>query len=262
MGKNNLKHLAFGAIAAYGLLDTASVNALDVGKLYNEASRSIVQIELVGESFEVISLGSGIIIAPGEIVTNCHVVDGKAPFIWVRHADISLPHEAKVRYRDQKRDLCQIALVSAVSRRNWQTVPAIADISPVGRVRVGQRVFAIGNPQGLALTLSDGIISALREGPSGTWYQTTAPISPGSSGGGLFDDSGWLIGITSSNKPDGQNLNFAVPAAYILELPKRSLNLAPEIPQRPPTDEEVAQVEQKAKEMLKELDAMKRRLSK
>lgn len=53
-----------------------------------------------------------------------------------------------------------------------------------------------------------------------------------------------------------------MPAAYILELPKRSPNLAPEIPQRPPTDEEVARVKQKVKEMLKELDAIERRLSK
>jgi hypothetical protein len=72
------------------------------------------------------------------------------------------------------------------------------------------------------VTLSDGLISALR-GPDGVdpVIQTTAPISPGSSGGGLFDERGKLVGITTLQARSGQNLNFAVPADWISELPER-----------------------------------------
>lgn len=74
---------------------------------------------------------------------------------------------------------------------------------------------------GLELTLSDGLISSLRVIPDGTIIQTTAPISHGSSGGGLFDSNGRLIGITSFLHKNGQNLNFAIPAVWINDLAPR-----------------------------------------
>ncbi len=92
-------------------------------------------------------------------------------------------------------------------------------------------VYAIGNPKGLDLTLSAGLVSSLRRNPTGqlVLIQTSAAISGGSSGGGLFDDSGRLIGLTTigSVGADTQNLNFAVPSEWIAELPQRhALRLA------------------------------------
>jgi hypothetical protein len=86
-------------------------------------------------------------------------------------------------------------------------------------------VYALGNPRNLELTLSDGLISALRRDDDMKLQriQTSAPISHGSSGGGLFDEEGRLIGITSSGKEDGQNLNFAIPINWMQELPARSV---------------------------------------
>lgn len=89
-------------------------------------------------------------------------------------------------------------------------------------IRIGARVYAIGAPRGMELTISEGIVSSLREHAGIRFIQTTAAISPGSSGGGLFDAQARLVGITSFLLKDAQNLNFAYPAFYIRELPARS----------------------------------------
>lgn len=81
---------------------------------------------------------------------------------------------------------------------------------------VGEHVYAVGAPLGLELTLSDGLISGLRGGlTNNRLIQTTAAVSHGSSGGGLFDADGALVGIISSSISDGQNLNFAIPIDWV-----------------------------------------------
>lgn len=84
-------------------------------------------------------------------------------------------------------------------------------------------MFAIGAPRGLELTLSNGIISQLRVEKNDVlpMIQTTAAISPGSSGGGLFDLRGNLIGLTTSQLKDAQSLNFAIPVDWVLEALER-----------------------------------------
>jgi len=89
---------------------------------------------------------------------------------------------------------------------NWVKVRPYAD------VKVGERVFTIGAPQGLELTLAEGIVSSKRTVDAGRLFQTSAPISSGSSGGGLFDSHGHLIGITTFMLKESQNLNFAIAA--------------------------------------------------
>ena len=101
-------------------------------------------------------------------------------------------------------------------------------------MQVGQKVYAIGSPQGLDLTLSDGMVSSLREGEDGTFIQTTAPISPGSSGGGLFNERGVLVGIVTFQMRSGQNLNFAIPADWIERM--RSTTVASHVDTREDPD--------------------------
>jgi S1-C subfamily serine protease len=79
------------------------------------------------------------------------------------------------------------------------------------RLQVGEEVVAIGNPLSLESTVSNGIVSAIRTVDEGKFVQITAPISPGSSGGPLFNMSGEVVGITTSHLVGGQNLNFAIP---------------------------------------------------
>jgi hypothetical protein len=111
-------------------------------------------------------------------------------------------------------DLCRLSVPGL-------RAPAIP-LGSVSSLRTGQRVFAIGAPVGLELTISEGIVSALREVDEGTVIQTSAPISPGSSGGGLFDLSGHLVGITTFQHRYGQNLNFALPADWISRMRARA----------------------------------------
>ncbi len=84
-------------------------------------------------------------------------------------------------------------------------------------LNVGDPVYAVGAPQGLELSISDGIVSQLRGGQP-PLIQTTAAISPGSSGGGLFDGEGRLVGLTTRYIEGGQNLNFAIPVEWVGEV--------------------------------------------
>ena len=84
---------------------------------------------------------------------------------------------------------------------------------------VGEKVFIIGTPFGLEKTVTDGIVSAIREIPDlGKIVQLTAPISPGSSGSPVLDMKGEVIGVATFFIVAGQNLNFAIPGARIAKL--------------------------------------------
>ena len=177
-------------------------------ELFKRLSPSVVALEgreLKGGS--VTALGSGVVIAPGEIVTNRHVVD--AGDLWkVRQGERTW--SAFIAWVDPDHDL-------ALLKADELPAPAVSTrVSPT--VAVGERVYAIGTPEGLEQTLSEGIVSGLREYQDGYVIQTSAPISPGSSGGGLFDEKGQLAGITTFGLVEGQNLNFALPASWVQPL--------------------------------------------
>jgi S1-C subfamily serine protease len=86
-------------------------------------------------------------------------------------------------------------------------------------------VFSIGNPAGFERTIAEGVVSGVRHmGSFGLLIQHTAPISPGSSGGALFDSTGSLLGLTVAFVRDAQNLNFAISATSVEPLSiKRSI---------------------------------------
>jgi tetratricopeptide (TPR) repeat protein len=91
------------------------------------------------------------------------------------------------------------------------------EIVPSSTLTTGERAYAVGAPEGLELTFSEGVISALRDMEGVRIIQTSAAISPGSSGGGLFDTRGRLVGITTLQFREGQSLNFALPGEWIQE---------------------------------------------
>ncbi len=153
-------------------------------------------------------LGSGFIAdSNGRVITNHHVIEG-AHTINVKFSDGSTS-QASVKYSDQNMD---IAILQLASNR---AVPCRLGNSD--QVKVGDAVVAIGNPQGLEASVSDGIISAIREEAKNdaTLFQTSAPLSSGSSGGPLFNKNGEVIGITTATVKDAQNLNFAIPINYV-----------------------------------------------
>lgn len=198
-------------VCAAGLVST-SARALAPEDLYRQLSPSVWQVGALSEAGKPFATGSAVVVAPQTLVTNCHVLKGAASIVIRQH---NISHEARLQHADVERDLCQLVATGLQA-------PAVA-VAP-GAARVGQRVYTIGAPRGLELTLSDGLVSGLREeGVSGGLIQISAPISPGSSGGGLFDEEGRLLGITSSGVVGvAQNLNFARPAALIAEIPARA----------------------------------------
>ena len=163
--------------------------------------------------------GSAVVVGADTLVTNCHVLS-RSKRVAVRREKVSV--DARLELWDAQRDLCQLRAVGLLA-------PAVR-IAPTASVIVGENVYAIGNPRGLELTMSAGLVSSLRKNASGqvVLVQTSAAISGGSSGGGLFDDNGALVGLTTigSVAADTQNLNFAIPADWIGELPARHARLS------------------------------------
>ncbi len=146
-------------------------------------------------------MGSAVAVSEHELLTNCHVV---------KETDrVSLTLEKKklsadVVSKNEKADRC--VLKASEKLEKW------VSIRPYDDVKVGERALSIGTPQGLDLTVADGIVSSKRTHDERRLIQTSAPISQGSSGGGLFDAQGHLIGITTFQLRVGQNLNFAIAA--------------------------------------------------
>lgn len=201
----------------------AAPGDLSPEQIYATVSPSIVRVSVLRRDGASTVLGSGVIIGPDSVITNCHVAMA-GDQVEVRERDAVF--SATVSTADEVFDLCRLR-VSGLKGR-----PAPVTGAPA--TRVGQRVYAIGSPQGLDLTLSEGLVSALREGPSGTYIQTTAPVSPGSSGGGLFDHQGNLVGIVTFQMRAGQNLNFAIPVEWIDKMSTRRRETEREVAQTPP----------------------------
>lgn len=199
-------------VAAVGIAGRAGA-ALAPDELFRTLSPSVWRVATTDAAGRPIASGSAVVIGAGLLVTNCHVLKG-ASAVAVRQGAQSVA--ARLAHADPERDLCELAAPDLKS-----TPVPIATEQP----QVGQRIYTIGSPRGLDATLSDGLVSGLRRDAAGNlvYIQISAPISPGSSGGGLFDVDGRLLGITSAGVAgEAQNLNFARPAAQIPEIPARA----------------------------------------
>jgi len=187
--------------------------ALPPDRVYAKVAPSVWRVFVADANGKVFGLGSAVVVGKETLLTNCHVV-AQAKRIAVNHDNVNI--EARLQYADPAHDMCQL------TARNLAA--PVVELGNSDALAVGQRVYALGNPKGLELTLSDGLISALRKDKQSNLalIQTTAPISPGSSGGGLFDEDGRLIGLTTLQLAEAQNLNFAVPINWLRELPARS----------------------------------------
>lgn len=154
--------------------------------------------------------GSGVILTTdGYIVTNYHVVEGARQISVTLHDDST--YTATVVGSDQQSDIALLKIDA--------TGLTTAVLGDSDSVQVGEVVIAVGNPMGtLGGTVTDGIVSALNrdisvEGNEMTLMQTSAAISPGNSGGGLFNTNGELIGIVNAkySDEDAEGLGFAIP---------------------------------------------------
>ncbi len=154
------------------------------------------------------SLGTGFIIdAEGYVLTNNHVVSG-ADEVMVKLAD-GRELKGEIKGVDEKLDLALVKI------NDGKTFP-FAELGDSDALQVGEWVMAIGNPFGLAHTVTAGIVSAkgrvIGSGPYDDFIQTDASINPGNSGGPLFNASGKVIGInTAIIAGGGGGIGFAIP---------------------------------------------------
>jgi hypothetical protein len=116
----------------------------------------------------------------------------------------------KIIRDDKKNDLAILSVDIDLTSKPLPLAPGVS--SP------GEQIFAIGNPEGLEKTISQGIISGLRKRGDRELLQITSPISHGSSGGPILNARGEVVGVAVGMFEDGQNLNFAVPVAYVRSL--------------------------------------------
>lgn len=162
------------------------------------------------ESPDESALASGVMVsADGLIVTNAHVVERCRSMTATYISGASRrSYEPVLKYYDEQTDTAVLKI--AAQNLDFFTVLARP-------ARIGERVYAIGNPRGFEQSISEGIVSGNREEDGVSWIQHSAPISPGSSGGALISSRGELLGINSRFRKESQNLNFAVPAATLSE---------------------------------------------
>ena len=173
---------------------------------------SVVTILTYDKDGKGLMQGSGFFIRKdGDIITNRHVLQG-ASSANVKTADDKVYPVTGVVAEDKEGDLVLISV--DISHDTVQPLSVSASIP-----EVGERVIVIGSPLGLEKTVSDGIISAVRDiREFGKIIQITAPISPGSSGSPVVNMKGEVIGVATLQKVEGQNLNFAVSGVRVARL--------------------------------------------
>ena len=167
------------------------------------------------------ALGSGFVVHPdGWVVTNAHVVQGE------QEITVTLFEKSSKELEKKLFDKVQLVAINPywdlallkIPKEKLEGYPlSPVPIADVGRLSVGESVFAVGNPLGLERSVSEGIVSTKNRANSGMIYiQTTAAINPGNSGGPLFNLRGEVVGVTTWGFLGTEGLNFAIPASTLV----------------------------------------------
>jgi S1-C subfamily serine protease len=149
--------------------------------------------------------GSAVAISDTDALTNCHVALQSGDELSIGSGKQDEEGEASLEAVDIVADRC------VIRTRDIHLQP-VSGVRRYDSLEIGETIYAIGNPRKLERTLSNGLVSGKRDDAEPRVVQFTAAISHGSSGGGLFDAHGNLVGITSYTIEDSQGLNFAIPA--------------------------------------------------
>jgi S1-C subfamily serine protease len=192
--------------------------------LVKRVKPSVVAIATYDSSGEALMTGSGFFLAPGEVVTNLHVIRGAT--------------RAEIKTLDGKGKVYPVSGALAIDEEGDLALLSID--MPLDRVRStelarelpdeGEQIFVIGNPLKLEGSVSDGIVSAVREVPNSyRIIQITAPISHGNSGSPVFNLRGQVLGVVTVKVTNGQNINLAIAAARVAQLRAGKLQPLPEL---------------------------------
>ena len=198
--------------AAAGQLETESEARANLRAIFERVGESVVVIQTYSEDGERLFQGSGFIVNDrGDIITNRHVLEG------ARHAEIKTRDGRtypirKVLAEDNRIDLIRISV--DIPQKEGRPLTMTSYIP-----EVGEKLVVIGSPLGVEQTVSDGIVSDVREiAVFGEIIQLTAPIFSGSSGSPVVNMKGEVIAIATFQMIKGENLNFAIPIERIFNL--------------------------------------------
>ena len=188
-----------------------AVWAQDLADIIEQSEKSVVRIIVKGKRGD--SIGSGFVVEKsGVFVTNVHVLAG-AQEATATFANGKTVQIEGTYYFDESRDIC----IAQLDGDDFTTIRVSASMP-----RKGETVTALGAPQGLDFTATNGIVSAIRQGlkldrdMNGTWIQIDAALSPGNSGGPLINKRGHVIAMsTLASTGRSQNLNFGISARDI-----------------------------------------------
>jgi tetratricopeptide (TPR) repeat protein len=182
--------------------------------LVKRVKPAVVAIATYDATGEALMTGSGFFLRPGQVVTNLHVMRGA-----VRAEIKTLDGKGKVfpvngtLSVDEEGDLALLSVDMPAERvaRSTELAKELPD--------EGETIFVIGNPLKLEGSVSDGIVSAVREVPNSyRIIQITAPISHGNSGSPVFNMKGQVLGVVTVKVTNGQNINLAIAAGRVAEL--------------------------------------------
>ena len=201
----------------------SSLLAQEGASIYERSIRSVVTIQ------SSVGSGSGFIVAPQVVATNHHVVSGMTKAVCFTDADGTRYVVDGYLLADEANDLALLK-VSGLTER-----PLI--ISPYD-ARPGQRIYVMGTPIGLEGTISEGLISSVRNLRGGKKLQISAPISEGSSGGPVMNVTGEVVGISCSKIESGENINFAIPVEYLKKMLAGTLTNVHDLSTLPPMEDE------------------------
>lgn len=226
MALPSMRLIPFLSLASFIWLTVSAARSADLVDLARDARPAVMRLQIQDGTGRDIGSGTGFFLRnEGYIVTNYHVIDDASKVV----ADMSDGREISilgVLAKDEANDIAILKTDFTPAPKEMLSLTAKG--APASRP--GDRIFVIGAPIGLAGTLSEGIVSALRPSSDMDKFskersrsredllQITAAISPGSSGSPVINSSGEVIGVAVSYLGGGQNLNFAVPAAVVHKL--------------------------------------------
>ena len=199
------------------LFNCPSFPQLSAQSIFNKVSGAIVHIYSVGFNGNIFAQGSGVVIKEkGYLITNFHVFN-YAERLAIKKGNNYLSLDTIIGVNINK-DI-------VIFKIDTKSYPSIKLADPRS-IQIGQKVVAIGYPLGLDITISEGIISGLRNDIKDDRHllQFDAAISHGSSGGAVLNSKGELIGISTASYTGGQNLNLAVSVQDIESVDIRAFN--------------------------------------
>jgi hypothetical protein len=175
-------------------------------EIFKRANPSVVLIETYDDAGKLSGRGSGFIISSdGRVLTNFHVI-AHTKRATVRLANDDAYDQVYVLGVDRRKDIALLK-IDAVN-----LIPL--KLGNSSSTQIGDKLYTLGTPLGLQNTLSEGLLSGVRQMDGYKLFQLSAPVSHGSSGGPVMNASGEVIGLVDLTISEGQNLNFAIPIDY------------------------------------------------